>query len=147
MKHRIKIILLTLILLSLPYSIASAKWAYQFVVYQKNIYVISEQKIGAEFIGAKLGHVTKYSGTEGTYSGNFSNTYPKGTEYYQMKEVDVKEAIAIKEKDGTFTVANYEDKYNGARISTQTLVLYSCGAILLLLLIWYLVKKKNSKHS
>jgi len=57
----------------------SAKWAYAFVVYDHNIYVISKEHVEPQKIGSIIGKVTKHSGEEGTYSGNFSNHYPKGT--------------------------------------------------------------------
>ncbi|MGG3560037.1 hypothetical protein ABES03_00040 [Neobacillus rhizosphaerae] len=90
-----------------------ASWAYAFVVYDGNIYIISEAHIEPKQIGKKIGKVTKYSDIEGTYSGNFSNQFPKGTEYYEIKGITTKEAIAIKESKGSFIKAKYDGKYAG----------------------------------
>lgn len=141
----IKIILVTLILLIIPFNTAYAKWAYDFVVYNKNIYVITDKKVSAELIGSMLGRVTKYSDREGTYSGNFSNIYPKGTQYYEIIGSDVNKAIAIKEKDGTLIEAKYDGEYAGGRYDIQDFLLYSSGLILSIILIWPLLRKKFQK--
>lgn len=41
--------------------------------------------------------MTKYSNIEGTYSGNFSNTYKKGTKYFSIKEISTDIAIVVQE--------------------------------------------------
>lgn len=137
-----RIILITVIFFSLPFHTAYAKWAYPFVVYHKNVYVITEEKVDSELIGSKLGRVTKYSGHEGTYSGNFSNTYPKGTKYYKIIGTDINKSIAVKEKDGSYIKAKYEHEYNGFRYDIQTLLLYSLGLILSAVLVLQFVRKK-----
>jgi hypothetical protein len=141
----IKIILVVMILLSIPFNTAYAKWAYGFVVYNKNVYVITDKKVNTELIGAKLGQVTKYSSHEGTYSGNFSNTYPKGTSYYKIKGADVNELIAVKEKDGSFTEAKFDGEYAGARYGIQTIILYSIGLFISVILVWWLVRKRIAR--
>jgi hypothetical protein len=133
------------ILLLIPFNTAYAKWAYNFVVYDKNVYIISDNKINTELIGSKLGQVTKYSSHEGTYSGNFSNTYPRGTKYYKIIGTDVNEAIAVKEKDGIYIEAKFDGEYAGARYDIHTILLYSIGLIILVVLVWRLVRKKNFK--
>ncbi len=140
-----KIILIAGIMLLLPFTTAYAKWAYEFVVYNKNVYIVTDKKIDPELIGAKLGQVTKYSLREGTYSGNFSNTYPKGTKYYEITGVDVKELIAVKDADGTFIEAKYSGEYPGARYNIGHYLLYSIGLIIPGILIWRLVRKKFTK--
>lgn len=143
----IKIILLVAILLLIPFYTAYAKWANSFVVYDKNVYIMTDKKVDSELIGSKLGQVTKYSDREGTYSGNFSNTYPKGTKYYKINDVDINESIAVKEKDGTFTEAKYDGEYAGDRYDIQTFLLYLIGLIILVILVWRLVRKNYCLRS
>ena len=66
-----------------------------------------------EQIGAKIGRVTKYSDQEGTYSGNFSNVFPIGTEYYTILGIDRKEAIAVKADETLYLQADYGGAYAG----------------------------------
>jgi hypothetical protein len=136
-----KIILIAGIMLLLPFTTVYAKWAYEFVVYNKNVYIVTDKKISPELIGTKLGQVTKYSLREGTYSGNFSNTYPKGTKYYEITGVDVKELIAVKDTDGTFIEAKFEAEYPGARYDIRKYLEYFIGLIISGILIWRLVRK------
>lgn len=87
---------------------SSADWAFQFVVWENYIYQLSDEY--AENIDEKIGEVTKYSDMEGTYSGNFSNTYEKGTKYYAIQGISTEEAIAIEEK-GKYRKAIRNGKY------------------------------------
>lgn len=141
----LKIILVLAILFIIPFNTVYAKWANEFVVYNKNIYVITDKKVNAKLIGSMLGQVTKYSDREGTYSGNFSNKYPKGTKYYGIIDSDVNKVIAVKEKNGTFIEAKYDGEYAGGRYDIQSVLLDSSGVILSIILVWLLVKKKIQK--
>ena len=58
----------------------------------------------------ELGQVTKYSDREGTYAGNFSNKYSKGTKFYSIEGIHPDEAIAI-EEDGKYRKAIQKGKY------------------------------------
>ena len=98
-KHLLLITVLFVLLISFAPSKAMAtSWVYPFVVWDGYIYVISDDEYVTE-IGGKIGKVTKYSDME-RYSGNFSNTYKKGTKYYSIEGVSTDEAIAIKESGG-----------------------------------------------
>jgi hypothetical protein len=122
-----------------------ANWAYAFVVYSGNIYVVSETHIEANKIGKKIGEVTKYSDQEGTYNGNFSNKFPKGTEYYEIKDVAIKEAIAIKESKDSFIKAKYDGKYagSGEYDHKNYLLVYFIGVVLLFGIIYLFYKRRN----
>ena len=91
-----------------PFNNSSADWAFQFVVWDSYIYQLSDEYV--ENIDEKIGEVTKYSDMEGTYSGNFSNTYEKGTKYYAIQGISTEEAIAIEEK-GKYRKAIRDGKY------------------------------------
>ena len=62
-------------------------------------------------INEEVGHVTKYSDREGTYSGNFSNKYKKGTNFYSIKGISTDEAIAVKEDDESYRKLIRTSKY------------------------------------
>lgn len=124
---------------------ANASWAYSFVVNDGNIYVISETQIESNEIGSKIGKVTKSSDEEGTYSGNFSNFFPKGTPYYKIKDIDINEAIAIKKSDGSFIKASYEGEYGGGTLDWTKVTLYIVGSFLLAT-VFILVLKYNRKR-
>jgi hypothetical protein len=53
---------------------SAASWAFEFVVYNGDIYKITSDKVTN--VGKEIGAVNNYSDKEGTYSGNFSNKYP-----------------------------------------------------------------------
>lgn len=91
-----------------PFDNSSADWAFEFVVWDGYIYQLSEEYV--ENIDEEIGEVTKYSDMEGTYSGNFSNTYEKGTKYYAIQGISTEEAIAIEDK-GKYKKAIRNGKY------------------------------------
>ena len=99
---------IVLCLLLLTGCSSSADWASSFVVWDGYIYRISDEYV--EEVDEEIGKVTKYSDREGTYFGNFSNTYKKGTKYYSIKGVSTEEAIAV-EEEGEYKKAIREGKY------------------------------------
>jgi hypothetical protein len=118
---------------------AHADWAHRFVVNDGKSYIILDTRVEPAQIGDKIGKVTSYSDEEGTYSGNFSNFYPKGTEYYAIKDIDINEAIAIKADDGSFIKAAYGGEYEGKAFSLKK-VLFYVGGIFLMIIAIMLVK-------
>ncbi|QUG43346.1 hypothetical protein KD050_09030 [Psychrobacillus sp. INOP01] len=111
-----------------------ANWAYEFVVWDDYVYVITTEKVGE--VDKKIGHVTKYSDREGTYSGNFSNAYPKGTKYYSIQGISTDEAIAVQEEGGTYIKATRDGEYAGNKYGLGNLGSpVFVGAIILLILI------------
>lgn len=142
------------LLLMLPLWLASAflsiwpvhaDWAYHFVVNDGKSYIISDNRVDKEQTGSIIGKVTLFSDEEGTYSGNFSNYYPKGTEYYTIKDVDPNEAIAIKINEGLFIRANYEGEYAGSTFHWGKVSLYIAGLLLLIFVIFLVIVKNNRK--
>ncbi|MBY6037607.1 hypothetical protein KUV80_13130 [Fictibacillus nanhaiensis] len=136
-----KVFLLAIVLLSaclFPYK-TSANWAYTFVVWNGYTYILQEEVI--EHVGDEIGEVTFYSDIEGTYSGNFSNAYEKGTKYFSILGVSTDEAIAVQEKDGTFTKAKRSGEYAGGKYSMTTLIIGSLGLIVFVSLITYKLER------
>ncbi|KUP23795.1 hypothetical protein AWJ19_09780 [Paenibacillus sp. DMB5] len=120
-----------------------ADWANRFVVNEGKSYVISDKRVEAQEVDSMIGQVTKYSDEEGTYSGNFSNQYPKGTKYYSIKGVNINEAIAVKLDNGTFIRADYNGEYAGGASFDWPIIWSSAGLLLLVIMIFIVVKKKK----
>jgi hypothetical protein len=145
LKHLISVVLVFLIACTFLISNTYAKWAYAFVVNNGNIYVVSETHIESNKIGKKIGEVTKYSDQEGTYSGNFSNQFPKGTEYYEIKGVKTNEFIGIKESKDSFIKAKYHGKYAGSVLDYLMILVYFIGIVLFIGVIYLFLKKRKSR--
>ncbi|WP_235427132.1 hypothetical protein [Cohnella kolymensis] len=111
----------------------NADWAYAFVVYDDKTYIISDSEVRPSEVGSKIGKVTKYSDQEGTYSGNFSNSFPSGTEYYRIEGIHAGEAIAIKHSDGRFIQANYHGEYAGSKHNWLTYGVYLVAGLIVTL--------------
>ena len=104
------LLLLTLLFLVTLFAGCSSKsWVSSFVVWDSDIYQISEEYV--DKVDEEIGEVTMYSDKEGTYSGNFSNEYKKGTKYFSIEGISTKEAIAIEEDDGKYRKAINNGKY------------------------------------
>ena len=76
-------------------NISLASWHSDFVVWDGYTYQLRDEYV--ENVDEEIGEVTMYTDTEGTYSGNFSNVYEKGTKYYAIQGISTEEAIAIEE--------------------------------------------------
>ena len=95
-----KVILLTLLFtFMISSSVHSVSWAYVFVVWEGNVYEVKQdESIADSEIGEVIGKVkTIPNDMTGSYFGNASNYYSKGTKYYKMNGISTADAIAIKE--------------------------------------------------
>ncbi|WP_342542602.1 hypothetical protein MHH33_00115 [Paenisporosarcina sp. FSL H8-0542] len=95
---------------------SSAEWAYSFVVWDGYVYVLSDEIV--DQIDKEIGEVTLYSTNEGTYSGNFSNSYASGTKYFSIIDTSTDEAIAIEDPDGQYYKATRDGEYAGNKLPT-----------------------------
>jgi len=125
---------------------AFADWANSFVVNDGNSYIVSDVQVKPEQIGSRIGKVTRYSDVEGTYSGNFSNKYPKGTEYYKINNVDLKEGIAIKEAENQYVMAYYSGEYAGSANIPKYIWLYAAVFLALAVLIITRIVRKPARR-
>ncbi|MGE6256713.1 hypothetical protein ACQKCU_02205 [Heyndrickxia sporothermodurans] len=107
------VILIVLLLFIVSSRSAMASWAYPFVVWDRYVYVVSDEVVIE--IDKQIGRVTKYSDKEGNYGGNFSNVYKKGTKYYSIKGISTDIAIAVQEKDGHYKKATRGSKYKSGK--------------------------------
>ena len=139
------IIVIIAIVALMPLRSMSADWAYSFVVYSGDIYEISpDELVPSDEIDKKIGQVTRYSDHEGTYSGNFSNTYPKGTPYYSIKNIDPKEIIAIKTNEAEFVKAINKGRYANGQLESKITWISILGSLVIMLLIIWIMKRKKS---
>lgn len=80
-----------------------ASWAFPGLNWNGHIYRVTSEKVKREDIGEQLGSVTSFSEVEGApETGTFSNTLPVGTKLYEIRGVDVSDAIAAEPKDKSF---------------------------------------------
>jgi len=141
-----KPLIISFLLLLIINQSASASWAFQFVVYSGNTYKVTNEIVSPDQINKKIGQVSHFSDKEGTYRGNFSNAYPKGTRYYSIKGIDKNEEIAIKSEDNIYLKAIYQGRYASMSIIYDTyfwmkLFFGICG----LILIFIIYKKIRNK--
>ncbi|WP_059173118.1 hypothetical protein [Bacillus sp. FJAT-27445] len=92
-------------------SVQALSWAYSFVVWKGKVYEVKQEEIiEASEIGKIIGEVkTKPNDMTGDYYGDASNSYPKGTKYYEIKGTSTSTAIAVKE-DNQWVKAVYVNR-------------------------------------
>ncbi|GIP29293.1 hypothetical protein J23TS9_44230 [Paenibacillus sp. J23TS9] len=127
---------------------ASASWAYPFVVYHSSVYVVTMEEVSSELIGNQIGKVTRFSDKEGTYRGNFSNQYPKGTPYYAINGIDSKQQIAVKTDAETYIKAVYQRTYAADETSKNNGLwwMYMIGAALLALVVLVAINRRSRRR-
>ncbi|MBY6036990.1 hypothetical protein KUV80_10005 [Fictibacillus nanhaiensis] len=136
-----------------PTKSLATSWAYSFVVWEDNIYVISDEYVSE--INSEIGQVSKYSDMK-SYPGNFSNTYEKGTKYYSIKGINPNEVIAIEESNGRYIKAYRDGEYeirsvfdgyfDGQQGVIRILVLLSIGILAVMLIYKFKKNRKNGKN-
>ena len=97
-------------------------------------------------IDKEIGHVTKSSDREGTYSGNFSNSYPKGTKYYSIQGISTDKAIAVQKDNGTYIRATRDEKYAGNKYEVGNLISLAFIAAILLVIISIVITNYYGKR-
>lgn len=116
LKKRVLIFSLTLLMVFLTIGCSdnskkqsSGDWEYSFVVWNGNIYKITEEY--AVKVTEEIGEVTKYLDMEGISTENVSNKYEKGTKYFSIEGVNTNDVIVVEEKDGIYRKAINQGKY------------------------------------
>ncbi|KOS68803.1 hypothetical protein AEA09_09795 [Lysinibacillus contaminans] len=94
-----KILLSLPFLLIISFSVQALDWAYSFVVWEGKVYEVKQEEIFTDSeIDKIIGEVkTKPNDMTGDYYGDASNSYPKGTKYYEIKGTPTSTAIAVQE--------------------------------------------------
>lgn len=127
---------------------AMASWAYPFVVYNNSIYVVTTEPVSPDLLGERIGKVTRYSDREGTYRGNFSNSYPKGTAYYEIHGMSPKQQIAVQAEEELYLKAVYQGTYAAAEASNNMYVWISMvGAVVLALVVFVFYHRRHRRRS
>lgn len=127
-------LLLCVCLSLIAVSTVYADWASSFVVHNGSKYTITTTTVMEDQIGPQVGKVTKYSDVEGTYRGNFSNTFPKGTPYFAIHDTSEDEGIAVRTIEGGYVLASYDGEYAEAAIWTSVYFWIGVIAVVLVLL-------------
>ena len=135
--------LLIVLVFSLICPVAYADWAHRFVVFSGKIYVVTDEIIDQDKIDKKIGKVTRYSTREGTYRGNFSNVYPKGTQYYAIKGIETSQEIAVKTSEG-YISASYHGVYK-EKSSLGWYIIWIFLACIAILIGWPATYNKKNK--
>lgn len=108
--RRITLLFLLLVFI-ISSSVQALSWSYPFVVWKENVYEAKQEEFIADSkIGKIIGKVkTKPNDMTGSYYGDASNYYPRGTKYYEIKGISTSTEIAVKE-DGKWIKAVYVHK-------------------------------------
>lgn len=126
-------------------SVQALSWAYPFVVWNGKVYEVRHQEIVEDSkVGKILGEVkTKPNDETGSYYGNASNHYPKGTKYYEIKGTSTSESIAV-EDDKVWVKAVFVHKapFHIMNVGSN---LYFIGFVVIMMLILIVVIIKNNK--
>ncbi|MFD2117340.1 hypothetical protein ACFSTH_10220 [Paenibacillus yanchengensis] len=90
---------------------SASDWAFNFVVYQNNIYNVSNQTL--DHVEQQLGEIDKLVTKEATYNykRTFSNKYPVGTKIFKISNIDISKSIAIEIGEGTYLQADNQGEY------------------------------------
>jgi hypothetical protein len=90
------LLLFPCVLIVFAASAQALSWAYPFVVWDGNVYEVTEEKVPESQIEKKIGEVeTRPDDMTGDYYGNASNEYPIGTKYFEIKDLPADEGIAV----------------------------------------------------
>ncbi|TMW73911.1 hypothetical protein [Alteribacter natronophilus] len=83
-------------------------WGHDFVVWDGNVYEVTDEEVDPEDVTGQIGSVrTQADEYTGSYFGNASNAYPKGTPYFSIDGVSDQEAIAVQDENNRLLLAEY----------------------------------------
>lgn len=129
-------------------SVQALSWAYSFVVWNGNVYVVKEEKVLESKIGEIIGEVkTKPNDMTGNYYGNASNVYPKGTKYFEINSIPTETAIAVEVEENKWQKADYtrEAPFHWMNLFTKILPFLIIIPIIIVIVLRFR-KRRNSKH-
>lgn len=102
-----RVVLLTLLAISIALPVHALSWAYAFVVYDGRVYEVLNMTIADSELGKVIGEVeTAVDDETGRYYGNASNMYDIGTQYREVRGLSRSRVIAV-EDDGVWLRAEY----------------------------------------
>jgi hypothetical protein len=145
--RRITVLSLLLIFM-ISSSVQALSWAYPFVVWKGKVYEVKqEETIEDSEIGKIIGKVkTTPNDMTGSYYGNASNFYPKGTKYYEIKGESTSNAIAVKD-DTKWVKAVYvhEAPFHIMNVLSNFLFLF-VSAIIALIIIGVILRNNTTNN-
>lgn len=124
-------------------------WAYKFVAWEGGVYEVTEELVDASDIGEKIGGVKRMADDRtGSYYGDASNYYEKGTKYYAIKGMDSGNAIAVEEQEGIWLKAVYlnETPFHWMDILPYILLGITAFVLFIALSLRYASKKEPRLH-
>lgn len=128
-------------------SVQALSWAYAFVVWNGNVYEVTDKALLEGEIGKVIGEVkTKPNDMTGNYYGDASNAYPKGTKYYEISGTSTEAAIAVEIEENKWVKAVYVHDapfhwLNLAHIMIPFLILL--GSVIIIILRMKKAKKQS----
>jgi len=126
-------------------SVQALSWAYAFVVWKGNVYEVTDEMVEETEIGKRIGEVkTKPNDMTGRYYGNASNSYPKGTPYYELKDVSTKEAIAVGVEENQWVKAVF--RHESTNYWLGWVMKVSPILFLATVLIFIILRMRNAGH-
>ncbi len=142
MRYPLPLLLLCCFCFIFPIKTYATDWAYPFVVWKGNMYVVEDEEITE--VEKKIGRVTVYSDYY-SYGGNFSNAYERGTKYFSIPGVSTKEAIAVETKKGIYRKAVFNGEYIGNDSSYISNLILKVGGVVLVLVLGYNFYRANRR--
>ncbi|WP_431803529.1 hypothetical protein [Halobacillus andaensis] len=118
-------------------SVQALDWA-PFVVWEGKVYNVTEEIIPEEEIGDVIGEVnTKPNERTGSYYGNASNVYPKGTKYSEIEGTSTDAEIAVEKSNSNWVKAEYaqDAPFHLMNLAVNPFVMMLLGVLLVILVI------------
>ncbi|WP_100333459.1 hypothetical protein [Bacillus alkalisoli] len=140
-----KVLFFLLCIFSLTTSVQALSWAYSFVVWNGNVYEVTNENVLEGEIGKIIGEVkTKPNDMTGNYYGDASNAYPKGTKYYEISGTPTKNSIAVEVEEKKWHKADFVHKapFHWMNLAKKIAPLLILGAVVVIIILR--MKKNNN---
>ncbi|WP_449539702.1 hypothetical protein [Ferdinandcohnia sp. Marseille-Q9671] len=141
-----KLLFFIFVLFSFTSTVQALSWAYSFVVWNGNVYEVTDENMIETEIGKVIGEVkTKPNDMTGNFYGNASNSYPKGTKYYEISGTPTESAIAVEIEKKQWVKAVY---VNEAPFHWMNVAIYILPFLIILAIGVYIIQRmKKAKTS
>ncbi|TXC86056.1 hypothetical protein FS935_18600 [Metabacillus litoralis] len=141
-----KIILFVLINLLFTASAQGLSWAYPFVVWDGNVYEVTDEEVSENDIEKEIGQVkTIPNDMTGDYYGNASNAFPKGTKYYKINnsKTDLTIAVEVKKNHWNKAIYSHDAPFHWMNLLVKVLPFLGVGLVVFLLFVFLAKLKKK----
>lgn len=130
--------------IAFPMAATALNWAIIFVVWNGNVYEVTEKPVAESQIRQAIGEVkTKVNEYTGKFHGNASNYYPIGTKYYAIEGALSSEEIAVEtgEEQWVKAIFAYKAPFHLGDFLIKYLPFFLLSVLLLLGFILFKKKK------